>query len=198
MGEYGTYKGREIKIGSCEDMYYLRPDQIDKVQSPTLRDLTNIRFRFPFPDEDSVEPGDFDAYDRGVGVWDFDVPDGVEHRDVQFKSTHPDGILAMLPCPYSTTGKASGLKYQFNGYAGPVKIVQQRIWAGVWATVADCGACGSRFRLPDLESAQPLIAAALAESVKADNRRDTKRAAWWRTIGERIEAGYRTPAPPSH
>lgn len=27
MGEYATYKGQEIKIGTCEDCYYLRADQ---------------------------------------------------------------------------------------------------------------------------------------------------------------------------
>jgi hypothetical protein len=68
MGEYGTYLGNNIKIGTCEDMYYLRADQRHLVKAAALHDLTDIRFRFPFPDEDHRQPGDFDDYDRGLTV----------------------------------------------------------------------------------------------------------------------------------
>ena len=32
MGEYAKYQGEEIKIGTCEDLYYLRADQAFKVE----------------------------------------------------------------------------------------------------------------------------------------------------------------------
>ncbi len=32
MGEYAIYRGERIKIGTCEDMYYLRPDQVHLVK----------------------------------------------------------------------------------------------------------------------------------------------------------------------
>jgi hypothetical protein len=195
MGEYAIYDGHEIKIGTCEDMYYLRPDQRHLVQSSTLRDLTAIRFRFPFPDEDSRVPGDFDDHDRGLTVWGSTVPDGVEHYLVQFKADA--GILVSLPCPYSAAAKASAITYHFNGFRGPARIVQQRVWAGVWATVMDCGPCEARLRLPDLDAARPLLDAIGRQIATAD--RDT--AAMWRSIADRVERGYHTPVtddPPDH
>ncbi|GGK13104.1 hypothetical protein GCM10010124_02050 [Pilimelia terevasa] len=197
MGEYGTYKGQEIKIGTCEDMLYLRPDQINLVTgAAVLNHLKELRFRFPFPEEDSIEPGGFDDFDRGLSVWGYEVPAEVRHYKVQFASNgRGKGILVMLPCPYSQEAKDSGLKYMYNGFGGPARVVQQRIWAGVWVTVLDCGGCGARFRLPDLDSAQPLILA-LLEMAKQAGLDDRKAAA--KTLIEvtrRVEAGYSTPAP---
>ena len=157
MGENALYHGHTIKIGTCEDMYYLRPDQIDLVESPSLTDITDLRFRFPFPDEDDREPGDFDDYDRGLAVPGFQIPSGISHYHVQF--TARAGIRLSLPCPHSDEGTSSTLEYQFNGPASPARIVQQRIWAGVWATVLACVPCNAPFRLPDLDAARPLLAA---------------------------------------
>jgi hypothetical protein len=39
----------------------------------------HIRFRFPFPDEDSIEPGAFTYYDRRVAMT-APSPEGVNHR----------------------------------------------------------------------------------------------------------------------
>ena len=193
MGEYATYRDTRIKIGTCEDMYYLRPDQLHLVESPVLRDLTALRFRFPFPDEDHLEPGAFEDHDRGLTVRGYDVPTNVDHHTVQFKADA--GILVSLPCPYSEQATTSGPRYHFNGFRGPARIVQQRIWAGVWVTVVDCGPCGARFRLPDLDAAQPLLAAILREVVEAERAHDTKRAETWRTVADRVERGYHTAAP---
>ncbi|HXK37027.1 MAG TPA: hypothetical protein VJ553_05605, partial [Candidatus Paceibacterota bacterium] len=64
MGEYAMFGEREIKIGTCEDMYYLRADQVQSVRK-TRAGHTNVsdpdvlkvvRFRFPWPDEDGKEP----------------------------------------------------------------------------------------------------------------------------------------------
>lgn len=193
MGEYGKYNGNEIKIGTCEDMYYLRADQIHLVKSTTLMHLDEIRFRFPFPDEDNIEPGDFDDHDRGLVVWGFEVPEGVEHYSVQFKADV--GILASLPCPYSAEAKEGKIKYHFNGYRGPARIVQQRAWEGVWVTVVDCGACGARFRLPTLADALPLLEALerQAKSAKIDGRNEL--AMTYAKVGNRVAEGYRTAVP---
>lgn len=193
MGEYGTYKGEEIKIGTCEDMYYMRADQIPLVESATLRDLTAIRFRFPFPDEDGIEPGNFDDCDRGARVWGIEPPADLDrHYKVQFKAQA--GILVSLPCPYSQEAKDSGVKYHFNGYRGPVKIVQQRVWAGVWVTVCECGACGARYRLPTLDDVRPVLDAC-ERHAKAEERvgGNPSQAKWWREVARRIEIGYSTP-----
>jgi hypothetical protein len=195
MGEFATFNGQHIKIGTCENMYYLRADQLDLVRSAALHDLTNLRFRFPFPDEDHREPGDFDDYDRGLTVWGYEIPDGVDHHLVQFKAAA--GILVSLPCPYSAAAKGGGITYHVNGYRGPARIVQQRIWAGVWATVMACGPCGAKFRLPDLDTARPLLDAISGEVTKAERYGSADQVAMWRTGAERVECGYHTPAPGS-
>jgi hypothetical protein len=55
MGEYATYNGENIKLGTCESMYYLRADQRHLISG--YRFDGGDRFRFPFPDEDDIEPG---------------------------------------------------------------------------------------------------------------------------------------------
>jgi hypothetical protein len=119
------------------------------------------------------------------------VPDDIKHYRVQFRAT--PGILVSLPCPYSADAKASGITYQFNGFRGPARIVQQRIWAGRWATVMACGPCGAKYRLPDLETAAPLLAAVEVQASNADRDKAPSLAVMWRTVAERIKAGYQTP-----
>jgi hypothetical protein len=167
MGEYGNYLGTRIKIGTCENMSYLRPDQRHLVQAAALFDLTDIRFRFPFPDEDHLAPGDFDDPDRGLTVWGYQVPNGLDHFRVQFKAA--GGVLVSLPCPFSDEAKASDITYHFNGFRGPARIVQQRAWAGVWATVMACGPCDAKYRLPDLDAAQPLLHAIQRQIATAEH-----------------------------
>ena len=36
MSEYGTFKGFAIKLGTCEDMYYLRADQRHEIEGYNL------------------------------------------------------------------------------------------------------------------------------------------------------------------
>lgn len=71
MGEYARYHGEEIKIGTCEDMYYLRFDQRLQVQPlrgnvDPFADGDALRWRFPWPNEDHVKPGAFEDYHKGV------------------------------------------------------------------------------------------------------------------------------------
>ena len=73
MGEYAIRKkdGERIKIGTCSDMYYIRYEDRHKV-SPLLGNVDILahpedkRFRLPFPDEDSLEPGQYDQYNRSL------------------------------------------------------------------------------------------------------------------------------------
>lgn len=81
MGEFAEYQGDRIKIGTCEDMYYLRADQRHLISGYQFAEID--RFRFPFPDEDDVEPGCFGDHDRGI-----EIPNGFtlepgyfDHRD---------------------------------------------------------------------------------------------------------------------
>jgi hypothetical protein len=219
MGEYATYKGQQIKIGTCEDMYYLRPDQARMVQVNRSHGDTDvigcadaIRFRFPFPDEDSKEPGSFEDYGRAVTVHGVMPPDGVEHYNVQFRADA--GYLLSIPCPEGAEGakpgletEVNGLRIHRNGFRGSVRIVQQRVWNGRMALVTTCGGCGSKWRYETLEDARPVIDACLAEGTAADRRewqsnrcpeggiQPSSTGDWWREIAARIEAGYTKPLP---
>ena len=84
MGEYAQFQGSEIKIGTCEDMYYLRFQQrhevtslLNSVDLEDLDTLQQLRFRFPFPEEDSIEPGAFDNHNKTARV-----PEGFRLRSL--------------------------------------------------------------------------------------------------------------------
>lgn len=216
MGEYSIRKsdGENIKIGTCENMYYLRADQAHLVQATSgnvdpIKDASEIRFRFPWPDEDNVAPGEFDQYDRRLGLYDVELAQGFEHGRVQF--TAP-GYNVTVPCPEDEEGPASdhGLTFKRNGHPGKVQIVQQKYVGDLLVLVCACGGCGARYRLQTLEDAKPVISAVrkLAERARHEERlRQNREAAgikepasvdlagaWFDTVADRIEAGY-SPQP---
>lgn len=203
MGEYATRlsDGEEIKIGTCEDMYYLRWDQVDQVRGAysltSPETLQAVRFRFPFPDEDGTAPGDFDDYDRGIPVWGVKAPEGIDHRQVQFVASA--GYNLCIPCPEGAPGATpgmsttvGGLTVHRNGWKGAVRIVQQRWWNGQLVTVCVCGACGARYRLETRAMALPVLEYLAREAAQRDS--DGADGSWYRQIAARILAGYGAPA----
>lgn len=87
MGEYAINRrtGESFKMGTCESMTDLRRDQLHLVEpEPNSLDPrkyeSELRFRFPFPDEDGVRPGQFEDWDRGYSVQGFTPPAEMEHR----------------------------------------------------------------------------------------------------------------------
>ena len=189
MGEYATLNGERIKIGTCEDMLYLRADQAALVvpepgNVDPVEDRLKLRFRFPFPDEDSTAPGAFADHAYALPVHGVTVPDGVSHSTVQFAARA--GYLVSLPCP--------------EGPGGAVKISQQRyLPGGVLATVCECGGCGAKYRLQTIEDARPIIDALRAEGTRRDNDPrspgQTSQGDYHREVARRIEAGYAPAAP---
>ena len=78
MGEYLKINGEEVKIGTCESMYYARYSQLKKLADAGHKEAATyvdpsirILYRFPFPDEDGTNIGTYDnfAYDRGVSLY---------------------------------------------------------------------------------------------------------------------------------
>jgi hypothetical protein len=187
MGENALYNGQQVKIGTCENMYYLRADQAHLVKPlrgnvNPVKDAAEIRFRFPFPGEDDVEPGGFDNAFATFPVAGLKVPEGVSHSTVQFKAEN--GYLLSLPCP---EGPDAPEGVHRNGYTGAVKIVQQRVLDGMLVLVCKCGGCGALYRAPTLEDAQPVIDSLRAQ---ADGNYGHPT---YRVIADRIEAGYTDP-----
>ena len=185
MGEYATYGGKQIKMGTCEDMYYLRADQAHKVQPERgsvdpIRNRLGIRFRFPFPDEDKVQPGCFDPYDRGVALQGVKQPEGIEHYSVQFQAR---GYVMSIPCPESSAVQPYTIHR--NGFAGSVILKQQKWFDGRLVIVCACGGCDALYRVETLQEAEAYIVAARSE---ADRRHDAKD--FWHAIADRMAAGY--------
>lgn len=199
MGEYAIYEGQSTKIGTCEDMLYLRWDQADLVQAEQgsvdpIEDREALRFRFPWPDEDDIEPGQFSDPFRKRAIHGVSAPD-FEHYSVQFVN-HEKGYVISLPCP---EGPEADARVGRNGFAGAVFIVQQRWWDGKLVTVCEC-ACGAKYRLETLEMAEPILVALRSEADEQDRvalRNDTPGnhdvARAIHELADRITAGYRTP-----
>ncbi len=189
MGEYAMYAGQRVKIGTCEDLYYLREEHRDRVQPLAgnvdvrrRRELAMLRFRFPGPDEDATaapgEDNDGHEFDRGLGV---SMPwnrlgnmaaklKEAEHGSIQLSRDYGNGqLLASIPCPNGT--EALPLTLHRNGWGrGDVILYQQGYRPAasdsgllVLAGIAGCAFCGSKFWLP-LVDAEEIAVAIRAEA----------------------------------
>lgn len=190
MGEFAIYRNERIKIGTCEDLTDLRADQWHLVAvefggCDERTYLQNSRFRFPWPDEDTIEPGGFTEIDRSCLIRGAKAPEDIKdhHGTVQFKAR--GGYLCSLPCPESGT-ELDGVTIHRNGYQGAVHLCAQRWWDGLLVGVLRCDACGAKWRLEKLADAEPV---ALALRIEAD-RHSASRAAWFHTVADRLLAGY--------
>lgn len=196
MGEYASYGGQRVKIGTCENMYYLRADQRHRVGALSgnvnpIKDKGEIRFRFPFPDEDNIEPGAFERYDRTLGLHGVLPPDEVKHGRPQFVT---NGYNVCLPCPESAEGKASGLQFHRNGHPGTVLISQQRYVNGLWVLIARCGGCHYPYRYETLSEVEPVV---VALRQQADHEPEGSSArSYLHTVADRIVAGYHANEQP--
>lgn len=198
MGEYATFRGERIKIGTCESLYYLRADQAAAVDYEVdLSKPSGLRFRFPFPDEDEIEPGAFERYNRSIPLWGLTPPAELagEHYDVQFKADA--GYLLSVPCPES--GRCP-VRFGRNGFGGAVRLAQQKRVGELLVAVVQCGGCGMAWRLETLEDAQPAIDALEAEAERKEHQERLSAEHYkcepnpvgdfYREIARRIRAGY--------
>lgn len=162
MGEYATYKGDSIKIGTCESMYYLRADQAHLVSESSVDTIKaaeagHIRFRFPFPDEDNLEPGivGHEEFDRGVGLPLLEVPEEASrHYTVQFRAD--SGHRGWLPCPEGPDA-LEGYTFHRNGGGPKVVLKQQKVIGDDLVAVCGCAACGSLYRIEDPSYFDPVL-----------------------------------------
>lgn len=207
MGEYAVSKaGVEFKVGTCESAWGLRLEHAPEVTPRTysvdpVRRANALLFRFPFPDEDGKQPGEYgqEDWNRSYPAWGATVPEGVEHSSIQLVRSYPrqGGYNVSLPCPNSAEGKAAtAYKMHANGAGAEVRITAQRIWNGHVAVVAECGGCGAAYRYPELSDAADLLAALETAAANVDRpspQRDERQAAYLRTMAERIREGYTNP-----
>ena len=205
MGEYAIRKsdGEEVKIGTCEDMYYLRYEQRGAVRAldgnvdPASDDRFALRFRFPWPDEDDIEVGSDkyhdNGYHRGITVPGMAADPNVEHYNVQFVAQH-QGYVTSLPCPEANPNPT----IHRNGFAGAVQLVAQKpLKDGRVVPILRC-ACGAMWRLEDASEITALAVAFRSEGdrkhkdswrVLDNGEREYCGRVFWDTIADRILLG---------
>lgn len=209
MGEYATRKsdGERIKIGTCEDMYYLRFDQRRQVRPEPgnvdpVTDAAALRFRFPFPDEDGKQPGEFEDYRKGIRIDGLPASKDVDHYSVQFSA--PNGYLVSLPCPESAeyvdaphgslsligVNRTEAIRVHKNGYGGACKLVAQKFRPGIGLVpIMRCGGCGSMWRMEDRADIVVLAVALRSMADRATRDKSPFQATCYHAIADRVLAG---------
>lgn len=178
MGEYVTDTlGRQLKLGTCEDLFYCRAEQARVFPSYFTPDVLDVvRFRFPWPDEDGIEPGAFGDPFRGMRLQGVSVPEGVEHGLVQFSARN--GYLISLQCPEDPAGEWPS-KVHRNGYGGACSLIAQGWRGGRLVGIARCNGCERAYRLEDGNED------AAAVAIRAEGDREIRTAEEHGTEGNR-------------
>lgn len=161
MGEYAKRLDEvEIKIGTCESMYYLRYEDRLKVLAiqNSLNPATtkNLFWRLPFPDEDTIPIGQYGDYHRGERLYDSNSLDYKlpESPTGILQMHHQSGLLINVECYHGNklpegskdisvawNGKSffSELAHIKNTENGILPIVRCRfcdeIWRSTWENV---------------------------------------------------------------
>lgn len=180
MGEYAIRKSdnREIKIGTCESMYYLRFFDRDKVRPiPGNIDpmdesiLSQLRWRLPYPEEDHIEPGNYDGpAGKDVLLYGFNQNEG-EVNPGSFQVYTKYGMLLNIPCYHGEKLlEGEGIHACWNGKGPGYKLKYLKFIDGEPYGVYGCVQCGEEWRRP-LKELIPFIG--------GDNNKLAKRLIEW-------------------
>lgn len=208
MGEYVKVRGKEAKLGTCENLYYCT-FRAYKAALPWMEKLSGnanpseygkpevFRFRFPFPDEDETAIGGHEDYDRGAIVA---LPRGsfeAEHGHLTH-SAHMKGggynVNISLPCPMSVHPYPLPCSLVPNDQ--PWEIIQQKLMKGgeLW-TVIRCGYCHAAVRLDKAGASTLVEQIRLYHLVKSNGEpktpQDDAAVAFWAEMSRRIMEGYK-------
>jgi len=210
MGEYANFKGQSIKLGTCESLYYVRYfDAVKAVKSAHLiaeegsvdphdiiKSGSGYRFRFPFPDEDTVIMGNYDPFKSFTVSFPTSLPVHLPHKDITFRheisckygGVNPKNavpIIVKIPCPYDPEKQQPD-----NVHAGvdgkrTIELIFQRLVGEELQTIAKCPCCGSMARLDKIE-------ATFLHDFMIENARliDFHNADLVKTVAKRMLAGY--------
>jgi len=160
MGEIATRKfdQERVKIGTCESMYYLRWDDIDRVVINYDLRQPGLSFRLPFPDEDDQLPGQYDPYNRGYRLLPyeddghtiaFEAPETIAHPGL-IQLHHLSGLLINAHCFHGLRLPEGSEEIQshWNGkdpHAWELVRVKHHPGAGLLPLI-QCRHCGQLFR----------------------------------------------------
>lgn len=183
MGEYVRYKGEDVKIGTCETMYYTSYQKfvkalpfmkkIDGNIEPVLYLKENgIFWRFPFPQDDNKNFGETDSdYDHSLQIMiskelyeSFELQ-GHANKTISLQpNCGGHNINIQIPCPYSEDFKTVKSYHKTGGYFEGSKglyallsLRYQKHIDGKLYPVVECPYCGSMWTVDTREEVAKLI-----------------------------------------
>lgn len=163
MGEYAVRKsdGQQVKIGTCESMYYLRYEDRNRVSklenSLDASTETGLFWRLPYPDEDEIQIGQYEKYNRGERLYkkdedtryyvDFSDPTTAEQPGTM-QLTHPSGLLVNVPCYHGEKLPEGGeIKAFWNGRSWFYELAFiKNVEENKIMPVVHCRHCGKMWR----------------------------------------------------
>jgi len=183
MGEYVKYKGQEVKIGTCESLYYvsyprfkeafeqglLAPSEFSVPPAKCLEVDSGFLFRFPFPDEDRLSFGEIGNHDFDRGL------------PIRIKPGDDKVLQAFTEAP--------------RGQEFKIELVQQKFvrregdGASVMAAVFKDSASGKMFRIEEPSDILKIALQIIERYVL--NLSDRKVCMLYSQIATRMLAGYR-------
>ena len=158
MGEYARRKidGQEVKIGTCNRMYYCRYDQINKINYAYNSD--NLIWRIPNPDEDGTLPGDYNysLLREGVFVpWKLKLDTSKLKREdaailkqtgtIQLSDKRM-GLLVNIKCPHGLPLEQDGntqCSLVYNGHQNTLHLCGLKNTPKELTVVFTCASCES-------------------------------------------------------
>jgi len=184
MGEYIVWKGQWVKLGTCQDLFFVSFDAVRRMvaggatqalandePAEYLNEAGKWRYRFPWPDEPD---GIGDDYDRALPL---PLPAGLaaaltagwEHWKVRYAPANvpPSGVEDGADCPQASAPAIVEVYLQ--------KQIEGRLWV-----IIRCPYCRALARLPEDEARQ----------LTAHARRELADDAFVMAVCDRIEAGY--------
>ena len=167
MGEYAKFNGEEIKIGTCELMYYLRYEDRNRVKAvPNSLDPTtqkNIFWRLPFPDEDHIDPGCYPDHERGARLWHKDLGNFTDESAINdtgnMQLTHPSGLLANVKCYHGLKlpTNSADARFHWNGKSHSFELVHIKNADDGIRAVYHCRHCRQMWSTDEWDTILPFI-----------------------------------------
>lgn len=161
MGEYAKRKidGVDVKIGTCESMYYCRYDQLGEIIYPYMSN--NLFWRIPTPDEDGTLPGDYDyslLREDGYIPWRLridtskfgndDIADMQKTGTIQLKEPRM-GLLVNIRCPhgfpmeqFKINNDGAVISMGYNGHQDTLYLKGLKNEPSELKVLVECSACG--------------------------------------------------------
>lgn len=163
MGEYAIRKSDDVrvKIGTLENMYYLRYEDRFKVRHESgnvdpVIDANELRFRLSFPDEDDVPIGQYKDFRRGLRLYrassvqgcseDYSREMSGEPGNIQLR--HESGLLLNVPCYHGLKlpEVLPPMKAFWNGKSWSMELYWLRPTPEGVKPVIGCRHCGDLWR----------------------------------------------------